>query len=172
MFYAQTLYLTADKRTVVVEGDPRAAFLLTRGGKEVRDGDMRSYGGAYGESILAQAKELSKAPSEDKSITPASKPSTPEPTPDEPTPIRRGRGRAKPETKEAAPPPVEDKGETVPAENTLTPEEIEARREELAKLDDEELAELIPEGFDGDRDALIETLATDPSILVAEDEGE
>lgn len=151
MFYEQTLYLTADRLTVVPEGDPRSAFLLVRGGKEVKDGDMRSYGGANGESILAQAKELAKAPAEDKSIEPTKEA--------EPTPIRRGRGRPQPETKEAEPTPPA-------ATNSLSDEDVAARREYFAKLGDEQLAELIPEGFDGDREALLDALASDPGVEV------
>lgn len=40
----RTLYLTADQDTAVEEGDPRAAFLLGREGKEIPDDEAERLG--------------------------------------------------------------------------------------------------------------------------------
>lgn len=49
------LYVTADRATVVPEGDPRAAFLLVAEGGELPESEARRYG------LIPEAKEQPKA---------------------------------------------------------------------------------------------------------------
>lgn len=44
MIAKHTLYLTADRQSVVKEGDPKAQFLLVREGQEISDADAEKYG--------------------------------------------------------------------------------------------------------------------------------
>lgn len=44
MISPKTLYLTADRENVVEEGDPKAQFLLVRGGMELPDAVAEKYG--------------------------------------------------------------------------------------------------------------------------------
>ena len=44
MIAKETLYLTADRQTVVKEGDPKAQFLLVREGQELPDSEAEKYG--------------------------------------------------------------------------------------------------------------------------------
>lgn len=55
------LWLTADKETVVEDGDPKAAFLLASPGDELSDDDVKRYG----------IKVKQAAPAEDKQAEPA-----------------------------------------------------------------------------------------------------
>ena len=71
MFTAdRRLWLTADRETVVEEGDSRAAFLLATPGDEVSDDDAKRFG------LKAPAKPADKAatkPADKQAPAPANK---------------------------------------------------------------------------------------------------
>lgn len=67
MIAKERLYLTADKTTVVKEGDARAAYLLIAKGQEISQNVLRRYGLSSEEGKeLTPAEDKESAPPEDK----------------------------------------------------------------------------------------------------------
>jgi hypothetical protein len=92
MIAKQSVYLTADRKTAVPEGDKGARFLLVREGHEVNDAVLDRYENA--ESLVGAKR---KGPSVDES-RPTSSADTNEPKPAaaaKTTPRRRQGSRAK-----------------------------------------------------------------------------
>jgi hypothetical protein len=61
MIAKETLYLTADRGTVVKEGDPKAQFLLVREGHELNDTLAEKYGVKGDKSPAATNPEATEA---------------------------------------------------------------------------------------------------------------
>lgn len=58
------LWLTADRKTVVEDGDPKAAFLFATVGKEISDEDAKRYN--VGTKSKAKTEDKQAAPAENK----------------------------------------------------------------------------------------------------------
>lgn len=64
------LYLTADRKHVVEDGDPKAAFLLLPKGGEMSDGEAKKFGL---EKAIAKPQDKAIAQPQDKAIAKVAK---------------------------------------------------------------------------------------------------
>jgi len=70
MKITERLYLAADRKTVVKDGDKRAAFLLAAKGQELPDVIARQYGLLKEQKKAKQPEDKQAEPAENKAILP------------------------------------------------------------------------------------------------------
>lgn len=154
------LYLTLDKGDVVAEGDPRAAFLLTRGKRDISVAELRQIGG---QELVDKVRALAAASPDDEDVE------NHDGEFNIAQPRRRGRGGRQTSPADAGAeskpkqPAAEPEPETPPQEPPAEPEDLSDKN--LAELRAIAMEREVAFDEDDDEDVLRLRLADDTQAM-------